>query len=126
MVWSPAKAHPTAADRKRVRQEIPTYTEEGCKRVRQNMEFPEARQMRFDDEAAAPPAEEAAAQEVVAKVPSRAACRQEEGRRVIDRSASQMVHASTPAKAHPQRDRNMEVSRSGGGGEGAEPRSLSA
>merc|ERR1740139_2062574 len=97
MVWSPAKAHPTAADRKRVRQEIPTYTEEGCKRVRQNMEFPEARQMRFDDEAAAPPAEEAAAQEVVAKVPSRAACRQEEGRRVIDRSASQMVHASTAA-----------------------------
>merc|ERR1740139_997597 len=110
MVWSPAKAHPTAADRKRVRQEIPTYTEEGCKRVRQNMEFPEARQMRFDDEAAAPPAEEAAAQEVVAKVPSRAACRQEEGRRVIDRSASQMVH-STPAKAHPQRDRNTEVGR---------------
>merc|ERR1740139_1711043 len=102
MVWSPAKAHPTAADRKRVRQEIPTYTEEGCKRVRQNMEFPEARQMRFD--------EEAAAQEVVAKVPSRAACRQEEGRRVIDRSASQMVH-STPAKAHPQRDRNTEVGR---------------
>ena len=98
--FTPAKAHPTEAGRKRVRQEVPTYTEEGRKRVRQNMEFPE---VRFDDEAAA------AAQEVVAKVPSRAACRQEEGRRVIDRSASQMVH-STPAKAHPQRDdRNTEV-----------------
>ena len=46
--FTPAKAHPTEAGRKRVRQEIPTYTEEGCKRVRQNMEFPEARQMRFD------------------------------------------------------------------------------
>ena len=102
---TPAKANPTEAGRKRVYPKIPTYTEEGRKRVRQNREFPEARQVRFDDEAAA------AAQEVVAKVPSRAACRQEEGRRVIDRSASQMVHASTPAKAHPQRDRNTEVGR---------------
>ena len=45
--------------------------------------------LRFDDEAAA------AAQEVVAKVPGRAACRQEEGRRFIDPDAARRGRAMT-------------------------------
>ena len=52
------------------------------------MELPEVRQVRFDDEAAA------ATQEVVAKVPSRAACRQEEGRRFIDPDAARRGRAT--------------------------------
>ena len=74
---TPAKAHPQR-DRN---------TEVGRKRVRQDMELPEVRQVRFDDEAAA------AAQEVVAKVPSRATCRQEEGRRFIDPDAARRGRA---------------------------------
>ena len=76
---SPAKAHPQR-DRN---------TEVGRKRVRQGMELPEVRQVRFDGEAAA------AAQEVVAKVPGRAACRQEEGRRFIDPDAARRGRAMT-------------------------------
>ena len=74
---TPAKAHP----------QWDRNTEVGRKRVRQDMELPEVRQVRFDDEAAA------AAQEVVAKVPSRATCRQEEGRRFIDPDAARRGRA---------------------------------